>query len=971
MEQLLTTAFAAATWLPRATAVLLDIALKGTAVLLVTTAVVLTLRNASASVRHLAWTLGVAGLLSLPVLSAFAPQWTVPQSWVVQALQPSPAPGRAAPAAPSPRAARAPRSSGRELDVPTATTAPATPAKSDPLTSRGYVSAPRAPEPLAVERTASTGAGAEPAPLSAQIAAARRVRWEWWLPGIWLFGAAAALTWFLIGILLRRLLARSARAIDDGPLARALEDAKHDSDVREPVLLLQSDRAVVPMTWGLRPKILLPVDAYDWTDARIRAVLLHELAHVKRRDHLTQLLARFANVLHWFNPLVWYATHRMRVERELACDDRVLTCGPRASEYAGHLLSIARSVGTGFAAAGGIAMARRSGLSYRLLAVLDETRRRAAVTPGLTVTASVLAACVVVPVAGFGRRADAERELPAGMAAAMAPTPAPSPSARPAQPVAPLAAVVRDVPASSNLAQTLVWEPLSETPFAVAQQQRCDWYAREGETSTWMHGEDDDLQIRITVGDCRLDIEASGEIAFNDAETDVASISLGGYFEIEQREGRSRWRIEIVPARGGLERRWSVNGDEREFDDEARAWLAGILPVLFRRAGFQAEDRAERILARDGVDGLLQEISFIPSDYAARKYYQVLLTRGDLDAAGVRRVVRQAGVEIESDYELAELLVAIAEEHPVDETVMVAYVEAAGTLDSDYEQRRVLDAILSREPLSREVAAAMLGLATDLDSDYELAELLIGLLDRRAIDEVTTPEFFEAAATLESDYEHRRVLQALLEVGAPSQDVLDLALESALHLDSDYELAELLVQVAEAYPIEEAMPESYLAAAQSIDSDYELGRVLKYLLDRGGLSRSAFEVVLDAAAKISSDYELANILIEVAADFELDDAQAVVFFRAVGSLGGDYERSRVLQAILDRRPLTEATVEAVLVSSMEIGSEYELASVLVKVAESFTLSEDLHRLFLRAADNVSSDYERGRVLSALTPRRGR
>ena len=118
----------------------------------------------------------------------------------------------------------------------------------------------------------------------------------------------------------------------------------------------------------------------------------------------------------------------------------------------------------------------------------------------------------------------------------------------------------------------------------------------------------------------------------------------------------------------------------------------------------------------------------------------------------------------------------VAESHPVDEAVQLAYVEAAGYIDSDYETRRVLNAVLDRPGLNQDVARAMLQLAIEIDSDYELAELLIGMMERHPIEQTLTPEFFDAVATLDSDYEHRRVLHAALERGAPNRQILDLTL---------------------------------------------------------------------------------------------------------------------------------------------------------------------------------------------------
>src|SRR4030095_8597368 len=92
--------------------------------------------------------------------------------------------------------------------------------------------------------------------------------------------------------------------------------------------------ASMPLTFGLlQSRVLLPSDADAWPHERRRAVLMHELSHVERHDCLTQALAQLACALYWFHPLVWLAAHRMRVERERACDDRALAAPMRASEY--------------------------------------------------------------------------------------------------------------------------------------------------------------------------------------------------------------------------------------------------------------------------------------------------------------------------------------------------------------------------------------------------------------------------------------------------------------------------------------------------------------------------------------------------------------------------------------------------------------------------------------------------------------
>jgi Tol biopolymer transport system component len=174
------------------------------------------------------------------------------------------------------------------------------------------------------------------------------------------------------------------------------------------------------MTWGLlRPVVLLPADAENWSEERRRLVLLHELAHVQRADCLTQFLAHLACALYWFNPLTWLAARQLRVERERACDDQVLAGGVKASAYAEHLLEIARLARrASCASVAAVAMARPSQLEGRLLAVLDANRSRTAVSRLAALVAVVAGSGIVVPLAALeaaaraGQSGDTERSIP-------------------------------------------------------------------------------------------------------------------------------------------------------------------------------------------------------------------------------------------------------------------------------------------------------------------------------------------------------------------------------------------------------------------------------------------------------------------------------------------------------------------------------------------------------------------------------
>ena len=147
-------------------------------------------------------------------------------------------------------------------------------------------------------------------------------------------------------------------------------------DLSRSVKTFKSNRRVVPTVFGfLRPYIVVPVNWRVWSDEQRACILLHELAHIKRRDLATQFVGRLAVMMYWFNPMAWYAAKQLRQERELACDDCVLMVGQRASDYAEQLLQTLKMYRTDRMTLG-IAMAHSARLDHRILAILDQTRRR-------------------------------------------------------------------------------------------------------------------------------------------------------------------------------------------------------------------------------------------------------------------------------------------------------------------------------------------------------------------------------------------------------------------------------------------------------------------------------------------------------------------------------------------------------------------------------------------------------------------
>lgn len=212
---------------------------------------------------------------------------------------------------------------------------------------------------------------------------------------LWLAGAIVVALRFAVSAFCLLLLERRSRTF-----ALLPEDEPKIAAAGRECELRLSDREIGPATWGIsRAVILLPNSALRWSRERMGAVLLHELAHVRRRDSAVQALAHAVCALYWPNPLVWWAAARLRREAEMAADDAAVAEGMRPSSYAGELLSLAQDFATAHANGVAFSMAAPSALKARVKSILSYEPARTVVTTHQAARVVAVALCVAGAIA--------------------------------------------------------------------------------------------------------------------------------------------------------------------------------------------------------------------------------------------------------------------------------------------------------------------------------------------------------------------------------------------------------------------------------------------------------------------------------------------------------------------------------------------------------------------------------------------
>lgn len=238
-----------------------------------------------------------------------------------------------------------------------------------------------------------------PATASA-VAAVRGISDSWRLPvAIWSAGFLIIAARLLPAWLkLRQWHRKSVRATSMRLLAEA-RDAAITLDLHPVPLVRLAKFRLMPAACGLwRGTVFLPEDALHWNAGQLRMVLLHELAHLKRRDPGMQALGHLACALHWFNPFVWMLHRTWLREREMACDALVLSTGVAPRGYALHLVEIAERFRNLTSRPLLSAAMAGPGLEQRVRTILQYVPRPPGGRRGLAV-AVLLSACALVTAA--------------------------------------------------------------------------------------------------------------------------------------------------------------------------------------------------------------------------------------------------------------------------------------------------------------------------------------------------------------------------------------------------------------------------------------------------------------------------------------------------------------------------------------------------------------------------------------------
>ncbi len=627
---------------------------------------------------------------------------------------------------------------------------------------------------------------------------------------LWLSGTLLLLARVLFqaaGLLrLRRRLVREG-APAGADLQRAMQTLAREMQVRLPTLRVLSGLSS-PLV--LPDAVLLPRWAEGLDALQQRAMLAHELAHLRRRDPLWRPLQRLALVPLFFHPLAWHALRRLETLAETLCDaaavERSGSGRPLAECLAECLARSSGSVqrdphntehrGAGWA----LAMAENSsGIVDRVRTLLENSPMKLSTIPARwRWTAAVFAVLALIA-------------LPGVMVIA-----------RPG--------AMSDVFETSALSATF----------------------RNGTSKMTIRS---DLP---TPGE-RLRVGSDGMVEFNAQENDVARMGRDAKLVIEQtRDGVTR-KITMTPGANGFQRTYLVDGTARPFDAEGKTWLAKVIPEIYRTTGIEAEARAARLLGEGGVPRLLREIALLQGDHVRAEYLGQLFLQAVPDAAQTAQALAQMNTiesdfdkrraltialqqsridaanqvallniarNFGSDFDRAEWLVEAAPKLPVQGANVSAWTQALLAFDGDFERKRTLQALIEEGRPREQAVAIALRAMRGMRSDFETRSVMESAA-KAGVTLVDT-DYFKTVDAMSSDFDKREALLALIRSTTPDVARSQRILNSVRGFGSDFERGQVLTALAAAMPNDVALIERYRAVARGM-ADHERGQAEKAL----------------------------------------------------------------------------------------------------------------------------------------------
>ncbi len=394
-----------------------------------------------------------------------------------------------------------------------------------------------------------------------------------------------------------------------------------------------------------------------------------------------------------------------------------------------------------------------------------------------------------------------------------------------------------------------------------------------------------------------LEIEMKGDITLNDTDTDIVSISSGGYLEIKEKRGGTRHQLLIEGESGNrLAYSYKLNGNKKEFSQIDRDWYENMLITMIRETGAGAEQRTGRILRTAGVDGVFKEIGLIESSSSRLRYMMHLFDQAKLNDKQLQRGAKLAK-DIPSSGDRSRFLKASAAQFLASDDATPYYFDAVQSIPSSGDKTSVLINLVEEDLLrDQDSYLEAIRVAKSIPSSGDRSRFLTKAADLYI--EEASDLYFEAVGSIPSSGDKTRVLTKLIEEGALEDDEAYAdAMRIAKGIPSSGDRARFLMAAASTY--HSGARNAYFDAVSSLPSSGDHSRVLINLAGNVALDKASIEAYLISARGISSAGDKSRALVKVADNVAGDDELVDQYIKTAETISSSGDYKRALSALMN------------------------------------------------------------------------
>jgi hypothetical protein len=331
--------------------------------------------------------------------------------------------------------------------------------------------------------------------------------------------------------------------------------------------------------------------------------------------------------------------------------------------------------------------------------------------------------------------------------------------------------------------------------------------------------------VRLENALCRLELRTRGDIAYSPDFRGIATVSPGGSFTLEEREGGVHRRLTLTWRSGAPESSYQVGGRTQAFDAIAQAWLADRLLLLYRSNGLAAPERAAWLLRTQGLDAVLAEAERVGSSSGRAAYLAAAFAHPAIDGQRIARVLREALPAASTAQ--GNLLTQVAARRPIEPELAAALLDATRSLSSSTRQREVLLAAAAPDA-PRTLVGGALDAAASITSASSRDAVLAHVAQHHTFDDDLLAAYLAAAEGMASSTALRSALEAAVRKPELTQAQLARVLRASTAITSTAARADFLVATAQRELAGDALA-AYLQAARSIPGSSQRSRALDAL----------------------------------------------------------------------------------------------------------------------------------------------